>query len=335
MSTKMKNDKAPSFTDAQKLAINTRDKDILVSAGAGSGKTTVLTKRLIERIKSGDSVTEFLVVTFMSSAAADVKRKLYDALLKESASDPYNKHIYRQMMLISEAEICTISSFCLGLVKENFAFLGISPRVRVLDETEAVMIQRRVAESIAEKGYEDENISFLTLSDNFAGDKSDDSLIDRMLKLYSALRVTLGWKKMLLDCASDLRAEANVIRAQGFFASESGREICAHLKGLYDELCTSCKEMYEYAANAATDDSYLGPLQNVLDVCQAVRNSLETNYVNFTSAAYESTLKITLASKGCDKSDREIIGEMKKAIVTVVGKDTVGKSPLRSLLQRQ
>ncbi len=311
----MKNDKAPAFTDAQKLAINTRGKDILVSAGAGSGKTTVLTKRLIERIKSGDSVTEFLVVTFMSSAAADVKRKLYDALLKESASDPYNKHIYRQMLLISEADICTISSFCLGLVKENFALLGISPRVRVLDETEAAMIQRRIAEGIVEKGYEDENPSFLTLSDNFADDKGDDSLIERMLKLYSALRVTLGWKQMLLDCADGLRKEAAVIRDKGFFECESGMDVREHLKELYDELCVSCQEMYDYAVNVATDDCYLGPIQAVLDICTAVRNSLDDNYVNFTSAAYESTLKITLASKGCEKGDRDIIGGMKKAIV--------------------
>ena len=118
-------------TKQQNNAILTRDKTLLVSAGAGSGKTTVLTKRLIERIRSGDEVTDFLVVTFMKAAAADVKRKLYDALLEESSKEPDNTHLFRQLHLVSEADICTISSYCLNLVKENFAALGhISPRSR-------------------------------------------------------------------------------------------------------------------------------------------------------------------------------------------------------------
>ena len=97
------------FTPKQKQAINTRNKDLLVSAGAGSGKTTVLTRRLIERIKSGDSVENFLVVTFMKAAAADVKTKLYNSLLKEYSEDPDNNHLFRQSLLVSEANICTIS----------------------------------------------------------------------------------------------------------------------------------------------------------------------------------------------------------------------------------
>ena len=98
------------FTPKQQQAIATRNKDLLVSAGAGSGKTTVLTRRLIERIKSGESVTDFLVVTFMKAAASDVKSKLYNALLEESALDPDNKHLYRQSLLVADANICTISS---------------------------------------------------------------------------------------------------------------------------------------------------------------------------------------------------------------------------------
>ena len=85
---------------------------MLILAGAGSGKTTVLTRRLIERIKSGESVENFLVVTFMKAAAADVKSKLYDSLLKEYSENPQNEHLFRQSLLVSEANLCTISSYC-------------------------------------------------------------------------------------------------------------------------------------------------------------------------------------------------------------------------------
>ena len=79
-----------------------------------------------------------------------------DALLKELAADPENKHLYRQTQLISEANICTISSYCLGLVKENFALLGISPKVRVLDETESAVMLRRVTDELIKKGYDED-----------------------------------------------------------------------------------------------------------------------------------------------------------------------------------
>ena len=95
-------------TESQSNAINARVSDMIVSAGAGSGKTTVLTSRLIERIRRGESVTQFLVVTFMNSAASDVKRKLYDALSRALAEDPENVHIYRQSTMISEANVSTI-----------------------------------------------------------------------------------------------------------------------------------------------------------------------------------------------------------------------------------
>ena len=215
--------KNTQYTEMQNKAIDVRDKTLLVSAGAGSGKTTVLTQRLIEHIKSGKSVTEFLVVTFMKAAASDIKRKLYDALLDEIAKDPENTRLYNQSLLVSEANICTISSYCLSLVKENFALLGISPNVRVMDETEAAMLLRRVADSIIDNGYAEEDQGFLLMADNFTGDKNDTPLADAMIKLYNALRVTLNREETLLSCAEGLRSEAEIIRKDGFLPAKPAR----------------------------------------------------------------------------------------------------------------
>lgn len=306
---------APQFTDSQKSAIYTRGKNLLVSAGAGSGKTTVLTKRLIERIKAGESLSRFLVVTFMSSAAADIKRKLYDALLAESAENPDNTHLYREMLLVSEANICTISSYCLGFVKENFAMLGISPRVRVADETESAMMLRRVADDIITKGYEDEDSYLLLLSDNFSSEKSDDMLIEQMLNLFSALRVTLDWQKMLLDCADKLRADAAVIRQEGFFQTKSGRELRDKLKEMMTELVNSAEIMEQTALNYATDDKYIEPVQTVADICRNMCASLDKDYVNFCGAAYETTKTVKLYGYGCEKDIKDIVKKYKESIV--------------------
>lgn len=302
------------FTPKQKQAIGTRNKDILVSAGAGSGKTTVLTRRLIERIKSGESVTDFLVVTFMKAAAADVKAKLYNALLEESALDPKNTHLFRQSLLVSEANICTISSYCLDLVKENFALLGISPHVRVIDEIEEAMYLRRIAEELISKGYESENEEFLAFADNFTGDKSDDSLADAMIKLYNTLRVTLNREETLISCANDLLSEAEIIRSRGLFASAIGKEIQARLRIIYDEFIEDANDIYSFAANVAFDDAYLNPLDKLVTAFESVRLAIDDNYVNYSQLA-ESSFNIRLSSKGCEKGYAEKIGEMKKRLM--------------------
>ena len=307
-------EKKRTFTDKQQKAIDTRDKDILVSAGAGSGKTTVLTNRLIERIKSGDSVNDFLVVTFMKAAASDIKRKLYDALLEESAKYPDNTHLYRQSLLVSEANICTISAYCLSLVKENFALLGISPRVRVIDETEEAMLLRNVVDNLISKGYDSEDEAFLRFADNFTGDKNDNPLADSMIKLFNNLRVTLDREEVLLKCAETLKNEARIMREHGFFETEIGKEIKNRLKGFYSEFIETANDIYAYASNVADDDSYLVPLDKLVNAFETVYDSLDTNYVNYCNLA-ETSFKITLSSKGCEKEYRDIIGEMKKKLM--------------------
>ena len=304
----------PDFTPKQKQAIFTPDKNLLVSAGAGSGKTTVLTQRLINKIRSGDKVTDFLVVTFMKAAAADIKRKLYDALLAESAVDPNNKHLYRQSLLVSEANICTISAYCLSLVKENFALLGISPKVRVLDETEEQMLLRRVAESLISKGYESGDKSFLLLSDNFTGDKNDTPLADSMISLYNALRVTLNREETLEKCANKLRSEAETIKNSGFFATQTGKSIQNRLRRFYDEFLCDANELYSFAATVATDDKYLAPLERLVTAFENVRMAIEGNYVNYCDLA-ERSFKIKLATKGCDEENAAIVSDTKTKLM--------------------
>ena len=315
----MQTNKKPEFTEMQKKAVSTRNKNLLVSAGAGSGKTTVLTERLIERIKAGTSVTRFLVVTFMKAAAADIKRKLYDALLNEivthSSDEELCERLYNQSLLVSEANICTISSYCLSLVKENFALLGITPHVRVVDETEAAMMLRRIADELIAKGYDSEDKGFLLMADNFTGDKNDTPLADAMIKLYNTLRVTLERESVMLSCAQKLYEEAKIIRTQGFFATDTGKQIQKRLKEQYKEFIADAYEIYEFAAQNATDEKYLAPLDRLVVALERVYETLDIDYVNYCDAAENSFADTGLARTGCDEYSRKIIGEMKKKLM--------------------
>ncbi len=307
-------------TPKQTEAIETRNKSLLVSAGAGSGKTTVLTRRLIERIKSGDSVTDFLVVTFMKAAAADIKRKLYDALLSESVRDPQNKHVYRQLLLVFEANICTISSYCLSLVKENFALLGISPKARVIDETEEALLLRRVADELIAKGYNEEDASFLMLADNFSDAKSDEPLIEAMLNLYQTLRVTLDRKTVLRSCAESLIKDAEITEKHGYFETENGKELKIRLVSEYDELLVKANEMFAFAASVATSDKYLAPIDSMVTKTEEIRTALDKGYSDYCSVAVKPYAGMGLSGHGCDAESREAVKAMKKEIVDIADK---------------
>ena len=118
----------PNWTDKQKQAIKERNKTILVSAAAGSGKTAVLTRRIIERVCAEDGdISRVLVVTFTKAAAAELVSRIADALSAKLAENPENAHIRKQGLLVSSAHISTIHSFCLDLIRTNFQKLNIPP----------------------------------------------------------------------------------------------------------------------------------------------------------------------------------------------------------------
>lgn len=109
------------WTKEQALAINEKGENILVAAAAGSGKTAVLVERIINKIINEKiDIDKILVVTFTKAAAAEMRARILDAIYKKIEEEPEDKHLQRQVVLLSKASICTIDSFCLDVVKNNF-----------------------------------------------------------------------------------------------------------------------------------------------------------------------------------------------------------------------
>ncbi|MBO4278039.1 MAG: UvrD-helicase domain-containing protein [Clostridia bacterium] len=308
------------LTTSQINAINARCGDMIVSAGAGSGKTTVLTLRLADRILKGASVNDFLVVTFMNAAASDMRSKLYKLLTEESARDPANKHLQNQLYLLGEANICTISSYCLSLVRENFAALGISPRVRVMDETEAAMLLRREADSLVSDLYESGGEEFELLVNVFSGDKDDSPLIDKMINVYGKLRAMPEWSGMLLSCAEELRADAKICKENGFFACGTGKELQTRITARLEELASDSGELLAYAAANASEDKYLAPVAAFDDAVHAVLSAAYAGYSAFRESFADFESAPMLARSGCPAEARGFVTAEKKRITSVVRK---------------
>ncbi|MBQ0108703.1 MAG: UvrD-helicase domain-containing protein, partial [Clostridiales bacterium] len=205
-------------------AVTERNKDIIISAGAGSGKTTVLTNRLISHVRDDrKNVTDFLAVTFTNASARDIKDKLASALTEAITKDPSDVHLQKQLSLVPQANISTISSYCLSLVRENFSTLAVSPSACVLDEAEARMMLTDACDELINEIYKDGDERFLKVAENFTGTKSDDKLITVLTSLYTDLRVNADPDKFLRDSAEKLFKEADITEKGGFFACDTGK----------------------------------------------------------------------------------------------------------------
>lgn len=283
------------LTEAQRLARDIENCDVIVSAGAGSGKTTVLTERLVRKIAEGNDINDYLVVTFMRSAAADMKSKLYKKLSRLSALNPSDMHIRNQITRVPEANICTISAYCYELVKENFALLGLPPHAAILDEVESAEMLSDIANELIARGYASGDKGFALLADNFSARKDDKRLAEEMLSLYyhlSALDDPFG---LLLECARNYERDAETIEKSGVFAVPAA----ARLRRAFEADLDSLRErMYKWFSDVAglnidTLTKNAGDIASEFD--EAVKECLCCNYVNLAGKRFVS--KITFRKK--------------------------------------
>ena len=199
----------PSWTEQQKQAINAKDKTILVSAAAGSGKTATLTERIIKRITVDNAdISGMLIVTFTRSAAADLKAKIFKAITEKlsEVSDPnIASKLSAQLATINNATICTIDSFYYELVKSHFTECGVSPTFRIIDDGEYKLIAKSTIDEVIDEFYEN-YASFPKFADCFSSVKSLNALGDRFLKIYTILSSATDGIEYLNKYASNMHS---------------------------------------------------------------------------------------------------------------------------------
>ena len=174
-----------SWTEEQLQAINKRGANILVSAAAGSGKTSVLIERIITKvIEDRVDIDKILVVTFTSAAASEMKQRLLTALYKKIDETPDDPYLQKQISLLNRANISTIHSFCLNMIKNNFYLLDMPANFRIGDTAEIEILKQDVIEEIFEEKYENNDKGFLDLIRKYTNYSDDQSLKDLIIKIY-------------------------------------------------------------------------------------------------------------------------------------------------------
>ncbi|MBR4781121.1 MAG: helicase-exonuclease AddAB subunit AddA, partial [Lachnospiraceae bacterium] len=210
---------------------DTRDKNLLVSAAAGAGKTTVLVARIIKMITDRNKpvdIDRLVIITFTRAAAAQMKQKISDALEKLIESEPENAHYRRQYRLLGNASICTIDSFCLNIVRAYFQKLDLDPAFRIADETELKLIAGDTMDELMEKYHAEGSADFINLLESYCGYKSDEALTDYIYNL-AAKAESMPWPTQWLDA---LVKDYEIENAEEFNRSGVAASIYEHVKSL-------------------------------------------------------------------------------------------------------
>lgn len=186
------------FTPEQKQVIELHDCNILVSAAAGSGKTAVLTERIVQMVCRKEKpvdIDRLLVVTFTNAAAAEMRERISQAIADRLEADGENEHLQKQAALLHNAQITTIDSFCLFVLRNNFQDIGLDPGFRVADEGELELIKQEVLATLLEEKYAEGAESFLKCVEYFCQGSRDSALEEYILELYRyALSYPFPWE---------------------------------------------------------------------------------------------------------------------------------------------
>lgn len=176
-----------TYTKEQQQVIDARGSNVLVSAAAGSGKTAVLTERIVKMISDEEKpvdIDRLLVVTFTNAAAAEMRERIGAAIAKRLESEPENEHLQKQATLVHNAQITTIDSFCMFIIRNNFNDIGLDPGFRVADEGELKLMKQDVMKELLEERFARKEEEFLHCVEYFSTGNTDSAIEGHILKLY-------------------------------------------------------------------------------------------------------------------------------------------------------
>ena len=176
-----------NWTSEQKKVIDARNRNVLVSAAAGSGKTAVLVERIISIILDKENpvdIDRLLIVTFTKAAASEMRERIGAALEARLQEDPENQHLQRQTTLLHHAQISTIDGFCSFVIRNYFHMIDLDPGFRMADEGELKLLKADVLEEVLEAEYAGKKDGFLNFVESYSTGKTDEGIGELVLRLY-------------------------------------------------------------------------------------------------------------------------------------------------------
>ena len=266
-------------TDEQISAINAKG-NILVSAAAGSGKTAVLVERVIAKLCSktdGISADKLLIVTFTNAAAAEMRGRIEKRLDEEIRDNPNDSSILMQKHLLNSAKICTIDSFCIDLVRENFEIAGVSPDFKISDGNSLKAIDEKVIRELINNYIENKDSVFFELLDLIGAEYDEKNFIDFVQDIYNYSR-QLPFPQKWFESLS-VEYEKSILSSDNIWADYAFNKAESLIKGSITSMANAIDLL---AVNEKAANAYILQFS---EVSQMLQNLLE----HVTDRAWDAT----------------------------------------------
>lgn len=273
-----------NWTNEQQKVIDLRDKNILVSAAAGSGKTAVLVERIISMISEGDNpidIDKLLIVTFTNAAAAEMRERIAQAIEKKISHEPENLHLQKQMMLIHNAQITTIHSFCLFVIRNYFNLIHIDPSFRVANESELVLLRSDVVEKLLEDYYEKKDKDFLYFVECFASGKSDDVIEKLILKLHE-FSMSFPWPE---DWLEEKKNAYDINKVEDMEATDWILSLKFYIESVIEDIEDKYKELVDLCEEEDGPQAYLEAINDDIEQVKRLKRiknkEIQATYIDY------------------------------------------------------
>ena len=312
------------WTKEQEKVINLRNRSLLVSAAAGSGKTAVLVQRIISMVTDKAEpldIDRLLVVTFTNAAAAEMRERVGVAIENALEQEPYNQHLQRQLTLVHNAQITTIDSFCIRILRDHFHKIDLEPGFRIADEGELKLLREDVCEAVLEEFYQKADPEFFRFADSYSGAKNDLQIKEMILKLYNYAE-SYPWPKEWLETCVQQYEAANEAELE---EKSWIRDFLSYLDVRIEDLITTQKKLleltqepdgpYMYEASIADDLRQLENLRKCEHFSQWQEAVSSINFKNIgRSGKYEGSVAKKNAVMSGRKRMKDQIDKWKKTI---------------------
>lgn len=257
----------------------------------GSGKTAVLVERIINKvINENVDIDKILVVTFTNAAASEMRERVLDAIYKKLEENPDSADLQRQITLLNKASICTIHSFCLDVIRNNFYEIDASANFRIGDTAEIEMLKSDVLDEIFEQKYMDDDKGFIKLLDTYTDYRGDEKLQEIILNIYKYIQSNPFPEKWL----NEKTEEFNIDTDKDFSTTTWGKIILSHISDEIFSMITQLEKIKQ-------DTLKFVELEKFSRVLQEDINNLSSINLETWDKAYDSINKIAWSKWPVDK----------------------------------
>ena len=294
----------------------------------GSGKTAVLVERMIQKIiKDKIDIDSILIVTFTNAAASEMKERILEAIYKKIEENPEDSHLQRQITLLNKANISTIHSFCLEVIKNNFFEIDISPNFRIGESSEIELLKMDVLDELFEEKYNLGDKDFLELVETYSSYRGDDDLRTLVLDIYKFIQSSPFPNEWLEEAVEKFNIDINT----KFEDTEWGEILINNYLEYIDETKLNLQNLVELLDTNFELEKYSKVLKNDIENLEQIKTNnwddLISKISNFKFGTWPTDKKITSNIKDSAYERRKNINkkfnDKKKEIIKYTSKEAV------------